>query len=479
MGKRKNPEDYLRISEQNPDISKPGDEADKLSKTERRAQERVVGFWYLYIERRSEASFTNVEFLQQFIRKYINGIEGVEPDVELGHSINNHFRDFNDKNHKHNDDHIKEDEIKENGERKNPAAVGTALTAWKTFSRWRFHEGQPLPKVITETIRKYIQIELKQELGLADRKRPRRFGTATHVAHIGKHLWCYDWYQYQHPGRRVQDWAAFLLNVCSSSRIGEYFESSCRLNTDRGLHYKEVIFFVFINDMGNAERAFISERDAKNMTDIPHRRPQHCIYEGLKDGPLLLNPMLPHLGFLLANRAFKHYQTLEALFAAKPREGERIMQIEWADEWLNQPFYQNFAGEGVQTANSISSRHYQTCVRAGFAVPPRFHDFRAQGLNLIDELYSTAKRMKYAGHTGSGTHNDFYAHNLAADGQGAFFNGEGRTDVLKLFPGLSISWNSRLPQKLPAESMAELSRSVEMLDINNKLAGDLTAKERA
>lgn len=47
-----------------------------------------------------------------------------------------------------------------------------------------------------------------------------------------------DWYLYESPKTRVSDWADILVIVCSSARVGEYIESSCRAGSGRGLHYK-------------------------------------------------------------------------------------------------------------------------------------------------------------------------------------------------------------------------------------------------
>jgi hypothetical protein len=44
--------------------------------------------------------------------------------------------------------------------------------------------------------------------------------------------------EYERPATRVYDWASFMAIVCSSSRIGEYIESSCRAGSGRGLYYK-------------------------------------------------------------------------------------------------------------------------------------------------------------------------------------------------------------------------------------------------
>lgn len=69
-------------------------------------------------------------------------------------------------------------------------------------------------------------------------KRPRRFGTKTHLIQLGTHIWGRDAHEYSKPAWRVYDWASIMIIVCSSSRIGDYFESACRPSSDRGLHYR-------------------------------------------------------------------------------------------------------------------------------------------------------------------------------------------------------------------------------------------------
>ncbi|KAK4182221.1 hypothetical protein QBC35DRAFT_365788, partial [Podospora australis] len=59
-----------------------------------------------------------------------------------------------------------------------------------------------------------------------------------HYRHLGSQMWGMDWYPYKKPAGRVYDCAGLKAHVSSSSRIGEYFESSCRSGSERGLHYK-------------------------------------------------------------------------------------------------------------------------------------------------------------------------------------------------------------------------------------------------
>jgi hypothetical protein len=78
--------------------------------------------------------------------------------------------------------------------------------------------------------------------------------------------------------------------------------------------------------------------------------------------------------------------------------------------------------------------------------------------------------MKYAGQTDPSTHNNHYAPNLAADGQGAFFSGETRPAVLNLFRDLSVPRNAQLCQELPAEQKEKFERSHNVVNIKTELA---------
>lgn len=44
--------------------------------------------------------------------------------------------------------------------------------------------------------------------------------------------------------------------------------------------------------------------------------------------PLFLDPLLPHLAFLIARKAFRDYDTLEQLLDAKPRLEDNITRLE-------------------------------------------------------------------------------------------------------------------------------------------------------
>jgi len=69
-------------------------------------------------------------------------------------------------------------------------------------------------------------------------KRPRRFATKTVLLNYARQLFAEDWIEYKYPGTIIDDWALLLANAYSSSRVGEYIESSVRAGTGRGLYFK-------------------------------------------------------------------------------------------------------------------------------------------------------------------------------------------------------------------------------------------------
>ncbi|KAL2273120.1 hypothetical protein FJTKL_04930 [Diaporthe vaccinii] len=365
------------------------------------------------------------------------------------------------------------------GDDPNPAG-STVLVYWKQFmAGWRrVHDA--IPPNVTLSVTNFIKYELPEVLKeessirMVHNKRQRRFGTKNHFVQLGQQLWGNDWVEYGRPATRVHDWAILMANVCSSSRIGEYIESSCRANSGRGLYYKNVEFGVFRNEDGNAEFAVQITRDAKGMTYEPDKRPQHVIYEGLAAMPLLCNGMLPILAIAIAAKAFRDCDTIEDLLALEPVEGA-MLHLQWKDSVLEQPFFKTLSSRRAQgkieTAGALSKRLRALGLRAGYINPPTIHDFRAEGLYWIDQFYSIAQRMKHAGHKDSRTYNvNYQPNNSGTDGQGSYFGGEVRTVVNDLFRGTTVSHNPQLSQCLPAEMEEALVNSTEYVAVQTELA---------
>jgi hypothetical protein len=98
----------------------------------------------------------------------------------------------------------------------------------------------------------FIKIHLRDELGLAHRKRIRSYGTTNHFIHLGTQLWEKDWQIYDKPRTRVDTWAKIQLYVFTSARVGEYIESTCRAGSGRGLYYR-VSILRKLNEFSNKD----------------------------------------------------------------------------------------------------------------------------------------------------------------------------------------------------------------------------------
>jgi hypothetical protein len=60
---------------------------------------------------------------------------------------------------------------------------------------------------------KFIYGPLVPEMGLPAKKRSTRFANKSHLLHFAGQLWKEDWFGYQNPSTRVDNWALTLGNV--------------------------------------------------------------------------------------------------------------------------------------------------------------------------------------------------------------------------------------------------------------------------
>jgi len=60
----------------------------------------------------------------------------------------------------------------------------------------------------------------------------------SHLVYLARLLWGYDWHRYGSSKDRLDLWDGILLNVFTSTRVGEYIESTAREGSNRGLRYK-------------------------------------------------------------------------------------------------------------------------------------------------------------------------------------------------------------------------------------------------
>ncbi|KAG6901097.1 hypothetical protein C0995_000798 [Termitomyces sp. Mi166 len=264
-------------------------------------------------------------------------------------------------------------------------------------------------------------------------------------------------------------WAELQLYAFTSGRVGEYIESTARAGSGRGLRYRDVSFSIFRNEYGDAEFAMQVVKDAKGMTFMPCKRPEHSLHEGLEERPLFCNPILTHLAMFIAKGAFRDYKTMEELLALEPPDEEEMYLLRWEPEMYDRPIYQRKDGK-MESASTFSNRLRGLAHRAGYPNPPTVHDFRAEGLFRIGNFYSPSQRMRQAGHRDDRTYTEYYAPtNPGTDGQGSYFGGTRRTLVNERFRALTVAWNPELYQSLPAEKMYELQNRPDFAALDEQL----------
>ncbi|KAJ4507506.1 hypothetical protein HRR83_004084 [Exophiala dermatitidis] len=344
----------------------------------------------------------------------------------------------------------------------------SARQVWKDFTAKFRRQNDPIPRNTTLSVTNWVKEQIKKR-GLPASKRPRRYASDNHLVHLGTQLWERDWFEYKRPGIRVSTWSETLDYGFTSARVGEYLESTARANSGRGLYHRDIIFIVFRNEHGQPEFAAQLTRDAKGMTWTPDKRPEQAIHEGSEPRPFLLNPILPKLAMCLARGAFRDYKTIDDVFNIPAPPEKEVYQLFWEPSICNSPFYEGATTE-IEKANSYSTRLNDLGRRADYVKPPTIHDFRAEGLHLIDSLYSTAQRMGHGGQWDERTHRQHYQpNNPGTDGQDAYLRGKIRTIVADLFRGMTVARNPNLFHCLPAEKKAELEASPEFTSMDNEL----------
>src|SRR5580692_11347012 len=75
----------------------------------------------------------------------------------------------------------------------------------------------------------------------------RHYLTVPYFRIMMEHMWTKDWYQYGHGGTLVNDYGRQLLSIYSSSRVGEFIESTARKGSGRGLLFKVIRSTTFTN----------------------------------------------------------------------------------------------------------------------------------------------------------------------------------------------------------------------------------------
>lgn len=211
MGKAKSVADALRLgSERSAAIESDIVNGELVHRTLQPAVERnynkMLEFWFEYQRVEGKASVHDLESLKDFMRKVAYSIDG---------------------------------EDAEDGEFDVPGWE-TVRKYWNTFTAaWqRAYPLESIPRGLAQSVTEFIKGPLAKEMGMPKHKRRRRFATKNVMLNYARQLWAADWIEHKHPATPVDDWGLLLGNTYSSSRIGEYIESTCRVGTGRGLYFK-------------------------------------------------------------------------------------------------------------------------------------------------------------------------------------------------------------------------------------------------
>ncbi|KAH0541585.1 hypothetical protein FGG08_003933 [Glutinoglossum americanum] len=360
-----------------------------------------------------------------------------------------------------------------------PPSVVTVYYKWKMFiCGWPRRPGNcKISRELTQSIANYINTTLVKKIPLCTDVRTRHFLTVHHFTVLMEKMWQSE--ERLHPRYLVQDFAALILFIYTSGRVGEYFESTCRRGSGRGLLYKHIDFAIFKNERGEAELAIRAIRDAKGMTNTPHKRPQHAMYEDMT--PLFANPVLPVLAIALADGVFKDYTTFEEIFAIPPPADGSLHHLEIHKDKQDLPFFRVISCSGptgkIQSASSFSSRLTGLGHRAGYRENIMVHDIRREALIKADDNgYSIAERMKFAGHKNPDTFSESYMSQMSTvDGQSSYWGCERRTIHIDIFRGLSLHHHPQLLQSLPAKLQADLESRPDFVALNSEIES-LSAK---
>ena len=183
--------------------------------------------------------------------------------------------------------------------------------------------------------------------------------------------------------------------------------------------------------------------------------------------PLFANPVLPLLAIALADYAFRDYRTFEEIEAIPSSANGSLHYLRIKKEMLRVSIFQIISATGpigkIHGASSFSNRIVDLGHRAEYEENIGIHDIRREALVKADDKllrtkylrrdtnstkdngYSTAERIKFAGHNNADTFFDSYAPELSTvNGMASYWNKKRRTIHLEGFRGLSLHHYSQL-----------------------------------
>ena len=165
------------------------------------------------------------------------------------------------------------------------------------------------------------------------------------------------------------------------------------------------------------------------------------MYKDMK--PLFTNPVLPLLAIALADRTFQYYRTFKEIETILPPAARFLYHLRIKKKMLCLPIFQIISAYGptgkIYGASSFSNRTVDLGHRAGYEENIGIHNIRREALVKADtkllrnkhlrrdtdstkyDNYSTAKRMKFAGHNNPDIFFDSYASELSTvDGMASY-----------------------------------------------------------
>lgn len=192
-----------------------------LSRTPRFLAEHALFWWNRYEKRNPFASPYDLQTAKHFMEGVVRGCKAVCPTLSM-YTMLQRWTDFGS------------GWQRRHGNKKIPSEVSESVYYVRILSRASLLLFFPYMLGLNG-YRQYIQTELKKKFGLSTERRTRHYMTVHHFIILIKHMWKKDWHQYRHPRTLVQDHGAYMLFICTSGRVGEYFEFNRRRGSGRGL----------------------------------------------------------------------------------------------------------------------------------------------------------------------------------------------------------------------------------------------------
>ncbi|KAI9762161.1 MAG: Phosphatidylinositol 3,5-bisphosphate-binding protein [Chaenotheca gracillima] len=248
----------------------------------------ALEIWAEFSKSREGADPHDMLTAKRFIDFYACGTLGQKDDKPTTHSVDGFWRRF------------------------------TAAWARKTFDPILFRVKKSVKNVGVP----FIHGPLQKKYNLPTEKREKHFLTLPDAVILQEQLWRKDWYKYKHERYRVQMTAANVLFVCTSGRVGEFFESGAYSKSGRGLCYRDMTFTVRRRNGVKEIVVGLFRQHAKGTANKPQYKPKHTLYE--KSDLLWCSPVLRILAVALTDDAFKGYSTLEEIFDIEPPEDQNI-----------------------------------------------------------------------------------------------------------------------------------------------------------